>query len=55
MKTLCKNLKLKYQIIKQNDTIEDKKEIIIINYFGVLIEFFKYAKSVFIGKSTLKN
>ena len=30
-------------------------EIIIINSFGVLPEYLKYAKSVFIGKSSLKN
>ena len=31
------------------------KEIIIINSFGNLPKFFKYAKSVFIGKSTIKK
>ena len=32
-----------------------EKEIIIINSFGVLQEYFKFARSVFIGKSTLKK
>ena len=31
------------------------KEIIIINYFGALNHFFKYSKSVFIGKSMIKR
>ena len=35
--------------------ILEDKEIIIINSFGVLQNYFKYAKSVFIGKSILKN
>ena len=34
--------------------ILENKEIIIVNYFGALKNFFKNAKSVFIGKSTLK-
>ena len=31
------------------------KEIIIINSFGILQNYFKFAKSVFIGKSTIKK
>ena len=31
--------------------ILDNKEVVIINSFGVLQEYFKYSKSVFIGKS----
>ena len=38
-----------------NELILKDKEIIIINSFGVLNNFFKYAKSVFIGKSILRN
>ena len=30
-------------------------DIIIINSFGLLSSYFKYAKSVFVGKSTLKK
>ena len=33
----------------------EDKEIIIINSFGILQNYFKYAKSIFIGKSTLKR
>ena len=32
-----------------------KKEIIIINSFGVLQEYFKFSKSVFMGKSLIKK
>ena len=30
-------------------------EIIIVNSFGILQNYFKYAKSVFIGKSVLEK
>tara|TARA_B100001063_G_C16767082_1_gene559314 strand:+ start:1628 stop:2896 length:1269 start_codon:yes stop_codon:yes gene_type:complete len=53
--TLSNNLNLKTQILNQNEMILDNKEIIIINSFGVLQNYFKYAKSVFIGKSMLKE
>ena len=33
----------------------DNKEIIIINYYGALQNYFKYAKSVFIGKSMIER
>ena len=52
---LSNNLNLKTQILNQNEMILDNKEIIIINSFGVLQNYFKYAKSVFIGKSILKE
>ena len=55
IKKLCESFNLKTQIIKKNDAILDNKEIIIINSFGVLQDFFKYAKCVFIGKSTIKR
>ena len=42
------------QILNFNNPVIENKEIIIINSFGVLNEFYKYAVSVFIGKSTLK-
>ena len=53
--TLSNNLNLKTQILNQNEMILDDKEIIIINSFGALQNYFKYAKSVFIGKSMLKE
>jgi 3-deoxy-D-manno-octulosonic-acid transferase len=52
---LSNNLSLKTQVLNQGEIIQDNKEIIIINSFGVLQDYFKYAKSVFIGKSTLKE
>ncbi len=54
IKKLCESFKLNSQILNKNDLIKDESEIIIINSFGVLNEFYKYAVSVFIGKSTLK-
>ena len=54
IKKLCDRYKLNSQILNENDQIRDNSEIIIINSFGVLNQFYKYAVSVFIGKSTLK-
>ena len=48
-------LNLKTQILNEKDLIKEDKEVVIINYFGALQKYFKYAKSVFIGKSLLKN
>ena len=52
---LCKSYDLDFQILNKNEVFSEEKEIIIINSFGVLQEYFKFAKSVFIGKSTLKK
>ncbi len=52
---LCKNFNLKPQILNKNEKINDNSDVIIINSFGVLNEFYKYAVSVFIGKSTLET
>ena len=52
---LCKSYDLDFQILNKNEVFSDEKEIIIINSFGVLQEYFKFARSVFIGKSTLKK
>jgi len=52
---LCKKFDLNSQILNNNQLIDKKKEIIIINSFGSLPRYFKYSKSVFIGKSTLKK
>ena len=43
------------QIINKDEHILKDKEIIIINYFGELQSYFKYSKSVFMGKSTIKK
>ena len=52
---LCKSYDLDFQILDKNEVFSEEKEIIIINSFGVLQEYFKFARSVFIGKSTLKK
>ncbi len=53
VKKLCQKFKLSAQILKKNEIILNKREIIIINSFGILHNFFRYAKSVFVGKSTI--
>ena len=55
IKSLFEKSKLDVQILKKNNKILQNKEIIIINYFGALNDYFKYAKSVFIGKSMIKK
>ncbi len=55
IKKLCEKYKLKTQVLNQEDKILNEKEIIIINSFGSLPKYFKYAKSVFMGKSYLKK
>ena len=52
---LCKKHNLAYQILNDKDSIKVEKEIIIVNSFGNLFKFYKYCRSVFIGKSMLKN
>ncbi len=52
---LCLQLNLKTQILNEKDLIKEDKEVVIINHFGTLQKYFKYAKSVFIGKSLLKE
>ena len=52
---LSNNLNLKTQLLNEGEIISDEKEIIIINSFNILENYFKYAKSVFIGKSLLKE
>jgi 3-deoxy-D-manno-octulosonic-acid transferase len=51
--SLAKDLGLNPQILNENENIQENKEIIIINYFGALKSFFKYTKSVFMGKSMI--
>ena len=52
---LSKKLGLSVQILRENESILDNKEIIIINYFGALNNYFKHAKSVFMGKSMIQK
>ena len=51
IETLSQKFNLKTQILQKDEAIINDKEIVIINYFGSLKEFFKFSKSVFIGKS----
>ena len=55
IKKLCEDKNLNVQILNKDEIILEDKEIIIINSFGILQNYFKYAKSIFIGKSTLKR
>ncbi|MDC1212288.1 hypothetical protein N8016_00660 [Pelagibacteraceae bacterium] len=55
IKSLAETFKLNVQLLNEDEAILDNKEVIIINSFGVLQNYFKYAKSVFIGKSTIKT
>ena len=55
IKLLAEKLNLKVQILNKGDIISENKELIIINYFGSLQSYFKYAKSVFIGNSMIKK
>ena len=55
IKSLSEKFQLKAQILNKNKNILQDKEIIIINHFGALNSYFKYAKSVFIGKSMIKK
>tara|TARA_B100001057_G_scaffold418692_1_gene438070 strand:+ start:2673 stop:3947 length:1275 start_codon:yes stop_codon:yes gene_type:complete len=55
IKVLSENFNFKTQILNRGDTILKNKELIIINSFGVLKNYFRYAKSVFVGKSVAKE
>ena len=44
IKSLSEKLKLSTQILCQNETILENKEIIIVNYFGALKNYFKYER-----------
>lgn len=55
IKKISEQLNLDSQVLNKGDLILKNKEIIIINSFGGLNNFFKYSKSVFVGKSMLKK
>ena len=55
IKSLCEKYKLNSQILNYDEIIKPNVEIVILNSFGVLQNYFKYAKSVFIGKSTIQS
>lgn len=53
--SLCKKLELKSQVLSSNEQIDQSKEIIIINSYGVMTKYLRLCKSVFIGKSLIKE
>ncbi len=58
IKKIYKKLKkfnIKIQILNENEVINKNTEILLINSFGKLTQYFKYCKSVFIGKSMEKK
>ena len=55
IKSLCDQFKLSNQVLKKNEDILEKKEIIIINFYGMLSKFLNQIDIAFIGKSTLKR
>ena len=55
IKSLSEKYNLNSQILDKNEKIFEGKELIIINHFGVLQNYFKHVKSVFIGKSMIKK
>ena len=55
IKKLSESFNLKTQILNQNEKILQNNEIIIINSYGELQNYFLHAKSVFIGKSMIKR
>ncbi len=55
IQSLCKKFNFKSQVLNKNENMSEQSEIIIINYFGDLQNYYKYAKSVFIGKSIIQK
>lgn len=53
--SLSQKYNLNVQLLEKDKKISDGKEIIVINHFGVLQNYYKFAKSVFIGKSVIKK
>ncbi len=51
----CKKLNLKSQILSDGELIERGKEIVIINSYGSISNYLSICKSVFIGKSMIKD
>ena len=55
IKNLSDKFDLSAQILNENNLINSKIEILIINSFGVLPKYFNYCKNIFIGKSLIKK
>ena len=52
---ICDKFHLNSVVVNKNQVMDIKSEVFIINFYGGLNHFFKYAKSIFLGKSTLKK
>ena len=55
IKYLCEKNGIRSQILNDNEIISLDSEILILNSFGILQNYYKYIKSVFIGKSLVKE
>ncbi len=55
IKKICDNFGFNAKIHELNDEMTNENEIFIVNHYGSLNQYFNYAKSVFVGKSMLKN
>ena len=55
IKSKCEKLNLKVEVLNKDEKISQNKEIILINDFGDLQNYFEIVKSVFIGKSSLEK
>ena len=55
IKQMGEKLDLTCQILNSDEEILNSKEVVIVNSFGKLQNFYKYSKSVFMGKSTIKK
>ena len=51
IKKLSDDFGFRTQILNDGEKILENKEVIIINSYGILQNYYKYSKSVFIGKS----
>jgi len=48
-------LNLNTQILNQDEKIKENSEILLINSYGLLRQYYNYCKSVFIGKSLIEK
>ena len=55
IQNLSKKFNLISQILNDDDLINPRSEILIINSFGVLPKYYNYCKNIFIGKSLIKE
>ena len=55
IENISNSLGLSTQILNDEEKIKLNAEIIIVNSFGVISRYFNYCKSVFIGKSLVKE